>query len=172
MDASDWIAIASAVIAIPSAVVAVQSLLRSRTAKEEAEKADQNAKEAVAVNERMAAAQERIAVASERRIEELLAGRSISSEPKIAWEIEWRGGSSYVLRNLGTDIATGVLLEPDDANMIVSRNVRNGEISIGPLQSYQFGLAPSLASPLPAEIMVRCNEMPVPVAVRIPPKLF
>jgi hypothetical protein len=125
--------------------------------------AKSEAAEAREVNERMAAAQERMAELMAQRLNDAQAG--VVARPAIDWEIEWRGGDRYALRNVGTEAATYARIVADG---LVWDAPPDG-VMLEPFRSVEFLLLGSLGQPRGHEVMVVTAEEPEPRYVPLPP---
>jgi hypothetical protein len=132
----------------------IGSIYTSRRAKTEAA-------EARAVNDRMAAAQERMAKLMGQRLDEARQGGV--SKPAIDWEIEWRGGNAYALRNIGSRTATDVRMNAD--GMLI--DAPDG-VTIEPFRSHRFLLVGTLGKPRGDEVAVTSAEEPEPQHIPLP----
>lgn len=157
-DAPTWVASLAAV------AVAVRAELKAR-------RAEREAREAREINTRQAVAQERMVAIADQRLKlaedaALGAAAGTSSEPEVAFEVEWLGGNTYALRNIGTGTATGVTVDPA-AFSPVTGGLPDGQ-TLGPLRSHRILAVPTMGHPLPTEIEVRANELLSPSVVRWP----
>lgn len=90
-----------------------------------------------------------------------------AAPPKIAWKIERPSKNEYVLRNIGTDTAKGVVVDGARAGMENARNLPCGVTVEGGGGSTGFLVIEVSQLPPPQEIWVSWDGAPRPVAVPV-----
>ncbi|MFF4563975.1 hypothetical protein [Streptomyces sp. NPDC001435] len=166
-DAATW---ASTLVAV---LVAVTAWLQSRKTRGEQEEQARIQREATELAHRQTEAAERRAFAVEQMLEQLIATHELEpgspprpSPSSIQWTLERRGKHLYLLRNVGSDTATGVRVDPSNMPSIASNLPEDAVVRPG--ESVEFLMAASLATPLPGEIWVSWSLGGAPVAVSVP----
>ncbi|MCW2527936.1 MAG: hypothetical protein JWM76_2796 [Pseudonocardiales bacterium] len=166
---------------------------RSKASKKEAEEATERSREALAANQSMATSLDKIAE-SFNRLRPVSGPQDAQSSPgdpseqgghpgqpdiggredeqtsrsadrlPPAWNVEYRSGSSYALRNVGAGSATHVTI---DAQGSLAKNLPTDDgVSLSPGQAHAFML---IQAPLPTGLLVSSSELG-PVHVAVPPK--
>jgi hypothetical protein len=83
------------------------------------------------------------------------------------FNLEYVRGRAYRLRNVGGMTATGVTIDPTRLPIVANRLPR--DVTLEPFRSTEtFILQGAMQAPLPAEILVRCNELNEAVVLPIP----
>lgn len=102
-----------------------------------------------------------------QRIAESMSEQTAGAPPAVDFAIEYRSGSTYALRNVGTLTATGVTIDP--ASLQIARRLPDG-ITLKPMQSHEFLAIGAWGAPVPGEVTVSCNEWPQPRQLPMPPR--
>jgi hypothetical protein len=144
-----WVAVAGVLVS------AVFALLARRDAK----RAEWAADETRDLTERQAIAQERLE--SIRATGDLPPGA-----PDVAFELDYYGGSTWMLRNIGTREATGIRVRNGQAAI---QDFPDG-LSLGPLRSHRFMMIGTFGSPVPHELLVSADQLREPVPLQVPPQ--
>lgn len=166
-DAATW---ASTLVAV---LVAVTAWVQGMKTKAEQEEQARVQREATDLAHRQTEAAERRAFAVEQMLEQLITTNELqpgSSLPQptpssIHWTLERRGKHVYLLRNVGSETATGVRVDPSNMPSIASNLPEDAVVRPG--ESVEFLMAASMAGPLPGEIWVSWTGGS-PVAVSVP----
>ena len=116
---------------------------------------------------RSANAAERSNLITERMVnrEHLLEGPE-SERPNIEWRVEKSGDDTYLLRNIGTDVAEDVVI-PKELTSGISRYLPDGA-TIRPGDAVQFVLIGAWGSPKPHTLYVQALGQEDPTAVPVP----
>lgn len=127
--------------------------------------AKKTAAEALAASQSMAASLDKIAqeLAQPRRVSPQAGtaaapepGPAAAPEPGPAWNIEYRGGQTYALRNVGSGPATRVTITTPPG---VARQLPTGDgVDLEPAQAHGFVMTATRQSPLPTDVLVSCAE--------------
>ena len=170
----DWGNVPAWIAALVALVALVRAWWTGRTAKaarDRAVEAHAIAKSNRDAFDRIADAQQRRAAATERAIAQA-AERSdpppIPPPPTVEFLLEYRGGTQFALRNIGTGRATGVTVDPDFTASIASRP---SGVDLRPMEAVEFVVAPSTFDrSAPTELEVTWNEAPGSALVSVPPR--
>ncbi|WP_242892453.1 hypothetical protein [Actinomadura litoris] len=87
--------------------------------------------------------------------------------PVVEWRLERTGKNRFVLRNVGSDMATGVTIDASQVATI-NRELPDGA-AIRPGGSHSFLMLGTFGAPVPDEIWVTWDGHPEPVALPVPP---
>jgi hypothetical protein len=151
---------------------------RSKATMHKAAEATNRSREALAANQSMAQSLDKIAESFSRHgrptgTHELeyrgaARARRAAAEARPEWNIEYRNGSTYALRNVGTGHATDVTI---DAGPVIARDLPAGTgVSLEPGQAHTFTLIGTWQVPPPTDLVVKSQELPVQ-HVAVPPKV-
>ncbi|RKE20126.1 hypothetical protein BX266_3471 [Streptomyces sp. TLI_171] len=155
------------------------ALWQTRRQNKDQREANRLLQEAAEQSHLQAEATERRAYAVEQMLDRLTAATAsdVATPPaqfelaapsplSIAWSLEHRGKHTYVLRNEGTETATGVRVDP--ANLPPTAiNVPENAV-VRPQESVDFVMASTFGGLVPNEIWVSWDGHEEPVAVRVP----
>lgn len=76
---------------------------------------------------------------------------------KPAWNIEYRTGQAYALRNLRAEPSTHVMI---DAGTSIARNLPQPPgVRLEPNQAHTFMLIGAMGAPLPTDVVITCAEL-------------
>jgi hypothetical protein len=158
-----------------SIIVAASGWRQSRNARSGAELARDRADEAMASSASMASSLTEIST-SLAKLADLRShangGPSPLPDPSKpmnlpAWNVEYRTGSAYVLRNVGLGSASHVTI---DARQAIARRLPDKDgVDLGPGQGHEFLLIGAFGSPVPVDLVVNCAELD-PQHVAVPTK--
>ncbi|MDQ1734130.1 MAG: hypothetical protein QOH56_381 [Pseudonocardiales bacterium] len=148
---------------------------RSKATKREATEATERSREALASNKSMATSLDRIAESFGRLAipgpqgpqgapgsqgpqgHQGAPGAAVAQVRLPAWNIEYRNGQTYALRNVGSGPATRVTI---DAGVGIARGLPdNGGVALDPGQAHPFMLIGAMGAPLPTDVAVRSEEL-------------
>lgn len=169
MDASDWIATAAAGVALLSVWFTASQARTARKALAVSERAATASDESAQHAKRSADAAEDANQVAARANE--LAERAIemTAPPKHAWTIEHIRGILFRLRNLGTEVADDVEIDPTRVgDNVIARDLPAGVTLVcGAAHQFSFAGSPRTS---PTELYVRCAQEPEWRAVPLPPR--
>ncbi|MFC4048064.1 hypothetical protein ACFOY4_00060 [Actinomadura syzygii] len=156
-DAPAWVAIAvSLMFSIAAFVVSIKGLTWQRMAAEAAVTSANADEQALA----LAQLQHELEQARSERSERL------SEPPKVEWRLERRGKQKFVLRNVGTEMATGVTMDRSNLPYIAHEAPSGVAVRVG--GSHEFLLAGTMGHPMPNEVWLSWDGQEEPVALPIP----
>lgn len=89
-----------------------------------------------------------------------------ATKPDVAWDLERPGKTRFVLRNIGTDIATGVTIDPEQFKGFARQLPTNAAVRPG--ASVEFLVFTAMGAPLPNEVWVSWDGIDEPIAIPIP----
>ncbi|WP_063037692.1 hypothetical protein [Nocardia grenadensis] len=170
METSDIIAVVAAVMAFGSVCVSAWALIYARRQAEIADKALTESRRAATAGEKSAdaadiAAQEakRSADAAEESNRIALRALELSEPPPVAWTIELAArNSAYLLRNVGTQTATGVTV--DQSRITTTARALPDGATIAAGEAVRF-----MALNAPNTLFLTWDGQPEPAAVPVPP---
>ncbi len=173
---TDWVADG---IAGAGVLIAAVSFEASRRASNRADEAGASADSMAESLRRIADLQE---AAVQRRQTEPRAERwteADSGGPKVTefalqpprgpvFNVEYRGGVLFALRNVSTTPATAVTIDPESFPFTMGRNLPD-RVTLYPMQSHEFQVFSASGAPRPGEVLVSCDEWSEPRHVPMPP---
>jgi hypothetical protein len=86
--------------------------------------------------------------------------------PDVQWQLTRRAANTFVLRNVGTDTAKEVSVDPESATGI-NRNLPEG-VTLRPQESVEFIMIAAWGAPVPNEIQVSSTGFEDPQIVPVP----
>lgn len=149
-----WGTIVAGAVGIPAWIGVSAAWVKAGQADGRAERAEERAEEALEQYRRIADALDQ-------------PGSTTSGRPAASFQLEWRGGELYSLRNLGPEKATNVVL--DAAQISVIRGHPQG-VELSPLEGVEFLMAGSMGNPVPSQVQVSCDQIEEPAIVPVPSK--
>ncbi|MGI8333514.1 hypothetical protein ACRYCC_26475 [Actinomadura scrupuli] len=156
-DASAWTAIGLGVLSLAVAVLAyVESRRARKAAVRSADAGDVSAQAAV----RSAQVAERALAFSEEQA-------AATAPPKILWSIVRSGKQAFVLRNHGTEAATGVTMDESRMTAYFQRDLPK-DVTIPAGGSHRFSADGSGESPVPGEVWLTWDGAADYVSVPLP----
>ncbi|MFF5171752.1 hypothetical protein ACFY3U_03850 [Micromonospora sp. NPDC000089] len=170
-DAPAWAAIGTSLVSLG---VAIHSAASSRTAARAAQTSAQaGVRQAAAAEEQVAIARRALELTEHQahttgistevdRIQEALSQEA----PYVAWWIDHRSKSTYVLRNIGTGTARDLTIDQTRIECVVRGTTEAAEVA--PEASIEIILIPMWGAPKPNELWVRWDGYPDWKAVRLP----
>ncbi|GAA3428723.1 hypothetical protein GCM10018953_59070 [Streptosporangium nondiastaticum] len=161
-DTAAWVSIVVALVFSTIALgVSLVSLKYQREAAKAAKRAVDEAARSADASERSAEAGARSATAAEQ-VAEIEALRDM--RPTVSWNLSKSVGNGYVLRNTGTEVATGVTV--DNSSRTMTNAPEN--MVIPPDASVKFVMEGSLARSTPHEILVSWDGAAEPAIIPVP----
>lgn len=161
-----------------SIIFGIVNSYRSRSTKRAAARAEQRSEEALAVNRSMEKSLSQIAQSFSRQDlqgpsgpqgpqgapggqgpqgHQGAPGAQVTGARQPGWNIEYRGGQRYALRNVGAGLASHVTI---DAGLVVARDLPDGAgISLAPGQAHSFMIIGTLQASVPTDVLVTCDEL-------------
>jgi hypothetical protein len=151
-DISSWVAVAVSI------VLAWAAKHQSKAAKTSAAKAEDHAAQALAASQSMADSLRAIAHAFTRSASAGPSRGEVAQDLAApAWNVEYRTGNRYALRNVGTATASAVTV---DAGPTIARSLPDRQgVSLEPGQAHEFQLFGAWGSPVPVNVEVTCAEL-------------
>ncbi|TPG31660.1 hypothetical protein [Mycolicibacterium hodleri] len=152
-------AILALIFSVPSAVLSWKSLKWERDSADSARRSAEAAEQANLFTERALALNAGVDPGEVRAL-------APASRGDVSWQIEHRGGSQYVLRNTGTDIAEHVSVDAEQLGGL-ARSVPADAV-IRPQQGVDFLILATWGHPAPNQLYIKWNDMQEYVAVPMP----
>lgn len=133
----------------------------SRKAKIDAAQAEERSDQALIASQSMASSSNRMADSLAEIAHAYAQARpgpgELPTVRKPAWNVEYRTGNAYVLRNVGTAAASHVLA---DAGTSIAKNLPVGDgVTLEVGQGHQFLLIGAWGAPVPTSLEVTCAEL-------------
>jgi hypothetical protein len=146
----NWGDVPTAISLLLAAIAIIEARRARRESSKYAKVAADAARRSADVDERMLALEE-----------------AATKPPEVAFQLERLSKSRFVLRNTGTEMATGVYVDGTKIKTHVRDLPAGASIPAG--GSHEFMMMTSMGAPLPNDVWVSWDGAPAPKALGVPP---